>query len=296
MPRMIPALKAPPEIVPQLVVILYDYAGRREDVNKRMAEALRQISRASPRNLLKAYAAPTLNNLGLAEGEGKSWHCSPDGESLARAYKKSERAGIRRFGYLLYQLDDKNGLRVIAELQDRKVDKTPVSRKTLCEDLFSRYENDMGEQGLSLKMLSDRLAKWLGYLHHVGFVEYVEGDTLRLHPFEVQTALADEDPKWELNEFNDKLIASYKSLRAERPSMVYVPLPDLRQRLYEITMKGRGRAFSTAAFDEALRKLPKATDEYVILLSPPGKQSGGGIKIGSKYYYYLSVHEHDKDN
>jgi len=295
MPRIIPALKSPPEIVPRLVIILYDYADRREEVDRRMTEALRNISNASSRNLLRAYAAPTLNNLGFADGAGKSWHCSPDGESLALAYKNGEKEGLKRFGYLLYQRDDKDGLQVIAELQRQGADKMPVSRRRLAESLFSRYQDEMREQGIAFKMLSDRLAKWLGYLNHVRFVDYVEGDVIRLYPFEVETALKGEESIWELNAFKKGLVASYKSLRAGRPSIVYVPLPDLRQRMYEMIFKQHNRAFSTAAFDEALRKLPKATDEYVILLSPPGSQSGGGIRIGDKYYYYISIHQHEEE-
>jgi hypothetical protein len=203
---------------------------------------------------------------------------------------------LRRFGYLLYQKDDKDGLQVIAELQKRGADKTPVSRRLLAESLFSHYAHELAEQGISLKMLSDRLAKWLGYLNHVRFVDYVEGDAIRLYPFEIETALTGEESMWEMNEFKNGLIASYKSLRAEHPSIVYVPLPDLRQRMYEMMFKGQRRTFSTAAFDEALRKLPKATDEYVILLSPPGSQSGGGIRIGDKYYYYISIHQHEKED
>jgi hypothetical protein len=296
MPKIIPALKSPPEIVPKLVAILYDYADRREEVDRRMSEALRQISLASPRNLLRAYAAPTLNNLGLAEGAGESWRCSPDGKSLALAYKAGEDEGLRRFGYLLYQKDDKDGLQVIAELRRQGADKTPVSRRLLAESLFSHYAHELAEQDISLKMLSDRLAKWLGYLNHVRFVDYVEGDTIRLYPFEIEAALTGEESPWEMNAFKNELIDSYKSLRAEHPSIVYVPLPDLRQRMYERTFKRQKRTFSTAAFDEALRKLPKATDEYVILLSPPGSQSGGGIRIGDKYYYYISIHQREKED
>src|SRR5882724_6788076 len=116
MGRMIPALKCPPEIVPELVIILYKYADNREEVNRRMTLSLRKISDASVRNLLRAYAAATLNNLGLAEGEGEFWRCSPDGKSLALAWK-GQTGGLRRFGYLLYQRDDKEGLQVIQELK-----------------------------------------------------------------------------------------------------------------------------------------------------------------------------------
>jgi hypothetical protein len=294
--RIIPALKSPPEIVPRLVVILYDCADRREEVDRRMTEALRKISLASPRNLLRAYAAPTLNNLGLAEGAGKSWRCSPDGESLALAYQNSDDEGLKRFGYILYQRDEKDGLRVIAELQRRGADKKPISRRQLAESLFSRYNDELAEQDISNEILSDRLAKWLGYLHYVRFVDYVENDTVRLYPFEVETALTGEESSWELNEFKNGLVASYKSLRAEHPSIVYVPLPDLRQRMFEMIFKRQKRAFSTVAFNDALRKLPKATDEYVILLSPPGSQSGGGIRIGDNYYYYISIHQHEKED
>jgi len=293
MTRIIPALKSPSEIVPSLVTILYEYADRREEVNRRMTEALRDISNASPRTLLRAYAAPTLNNLGLAEGTGISWRCSPDGESLALAYKKGEKEGLRRFGYLLYQRDDKDGLQVIAELHRQSADKIPVSRRKLAETLFSGYQDEMRKQGVDLHMLSDRLSKWLGYLNHVRFVDYVEGDAIRLYPFEVEAILKGEGSDLELNEFKNGLVASYRALRTENPSIIHVPLPDLRQRMYEIMFKQRGRAFSTAAFDEALRNLPKATDEYVIMLSPPGSQSGGGIRIGDKYYYYISIHQHE---
>jgi hypothetical protein len=291
MPKMIPALKCPPEIVPELVAILFDQAGNREEVDRRMAKTLSQISHASVRNLLRAYAAPTLNNLGLAEGEGRSWRCSPDGESLALAYKKNETVGLRQFGYLLYQRDDKEGLQVIQELQRQGADKKPISRRMLGELLFSRYESEF-DQSISVKVLLDRLGKWLGYLAYVRFVGYAEGDNIRLFPFEVQASLNGENWTWNLKEFKEDLITAYKSLRAENPSMVYVPLPDLRQRMYEVIFKPSGRAFSSVVFDDALRKIPKAAEEYVILLSPPGSQSGGGIRIGEKYYYYISIHRH----
>jgi hypothetical protein len=294
MSRMIPALKCPPELVPELVSILYDCASNREEIDRRMTKSLRRISRASQRNLLRAYAAPTLNNLGLAEGEGRSWRCSPDGVSLALAWKDGEAVGIRRFGYLLYQCDDKNGLRVIQELQKAKADRRPSSRRILGESLFERYQPEF-DQTMSLKVLLDRLGKWLGYLAYVRFVSYVEGDYIRLFPFEVQASLGEQNRSWKPNEFKKGLIAAYESLRRENPSMIYVPIPDLRQRMYEKMFKPYGLTFSSVVFDDALRKLPKATEKYVILLSPPGSQSGGGIRIGEKYFYYISIHRHKRE-
>jgi hypothetical protein len=294
MPKTIPALKSPADKVPQLVVILYDFAREREEVNRRIIELLREISRASERNLLKAYAAPTLNNLGFAIGEGKTWRCSPDGESLARAYKESESVGLKRFGYLLYQYDEVNGLRVLAELQHQKADRVAVSRKILGEILFAKYNDDLIEQGITLKMLLDRLSDWLSYLAHVQFVGYSEGDSVRLFPFEIQAALVTEATEWEQDEFRSSLFKAYAALRTEHPSWVYVPLPDVRQKIYELAFKNQNRAFSSVTFDDVLRRLPKATDDYVILLSPPGSESGGGLRIGDKYYYYISIHEHRK--
>ena len=289
---MIPALKCPPEVVPELVTILYEHAGNREQINRRMAQTLRQISSASPRNLLRAYAAPTLNNLGLAHGEGETWRCSPDGESLALAWKKPA-TGLKRFGYILYQRDDKDGLQVIHKLTMLEADKRPISRRLLGESLFDDYGTQL-DQSVSLKILLDRLGKWLGYLAFVGFVGYVEGDHIRLFPYEVEASVTNNDVAWKPSEFKKALLDAYASLRSENQSLMYVPIPDLRQRMYELKFKPNKKTFSSSAFDDSLRKLPKATEQYVILLSPPGSQSGGGITIGNKYYYYISIHRHKR--
>ena len=293
MGRMIPALKCPPEVVPELVTILNEYAGDRKEVDRRMTKTLRQISSASGRNLLRAYAAPTLNNLGLADGEGETWRCSPDGESLALAWKKKD-TGLQRFGYLLYQRDEKDGLQVIQKLIMLEADKRPTSRRLLGESLFDQYASQF-DQGVSHKVLFDRLGKWLGYLAYVRFVGYVESDYIRLFPYEVEASVADNDLLWKQSEFKKSLLDAYASLRAETPSLMYIPIPDLRQRMYELNFRPKGRTFSSAAFDDSLRKLPKATEQYVILLSPPGSQSGGGITIGNKYYYYISIHRHKRE-
>ena len=286
--RAIPALKAPADRVIGLVEIVHRFAGNRKTMDDAVVEYLADVSSASRRNLIRAYAVPTLSHLGLVEGRGGSLRCSPDGESLVHAAQQGFDAALRRLGYLLHALDTNKGLQVLSELADMGGSDKPVSRDTLVDRLWGKYRICLTEQRLSLDMLADRLAKWLAYLQYVRFVDLADA-TIMLRPAQIEASVAASKVDVPQELFRRLLLETYGELKRRSMGSAYVPIPDLRHSVAGHLLE-QGMPISEAQFDDLLGGLPKVTEEYAILLSPPGRRSEGGIWVDNDYYYYVSIY------
>lgn len=288
LPRSIPALKAPASKVIGLVEIVYRWTGDRKAMDDAIVKYLRDVSGASRRNLIRAYAVPTLSNLGLVEGRGENLRCSPDGESLVNAAQQNFDTGLRRFGYLLHALDDRKGLQVLFELMDMQAGEQPVNQNVLGTRLWNKYHSQLAEQGLTRTMLADRLAKWLAYLEYVRFIDLLDAN-ITLNPAQIEASLAVNKVEVADELFRRLLFEGYEELKSHVMGSAYVPIPDLRRYIAERLLE-QGTPISEAQFNDLLRQQPRVTEEHVILLSPPGRRSDGGIWIGKNYYYYVSIY------
>lgn len=291
--RSIPALKTPANKVIGLVEIVHRWAGNRKTMDDAIVNYLRDVSGASRRNLIRAYAVPTLSNLGLVEGRGENLCCSPDGESLVNAAQQGFDVGLRRFGYLLHALDSEKGLQVLSELADMQADEKPVSTDALATRLWTKYHSQLTGQGLTPTMLTDRLAKWLAYLEYARFIDLRDANIM-LNPAQIEASLAANKVEVRDELFRRLLFDGYEELKSHAMGSVYVPIPDLRRYVAEHLLE-QGTPISEAQFDDLLRQQPRVTKEYVILLSPPGHRSNRGIWIGKDYFYYLSIHPMRRD-
>ena len=292
-PRSIPALKAPASKVIRLVEIVHRWTGNRKAMDDAIVKYLRDVSGASRRNLIRAYAVPTLSHLGLIEGRGENLRCSPDGESLVNAAQQNDDAGLRRFGYLLHTLDSEKGFQVLSELVDMQADEQPVSRDDLGTRLWTKYRSQLAEQRLTSAMLADRLAKWLAYLEYVRFIDLLDAD-ITLNPAQIEASLAANKVEVADELFRRLLFEGYEELKSHAMGSAYVPIPDVRRYVAGHLLE-QGTPISEAQFDDLLRQQPRVTEEYVILLSPPGHRSDRGIWIGKDYFYYLSIHPLRRD-
>jgi len=97
--------------------------------------------------------------------------------------------------------------------------------------------------------------------------------------------------------FRRLLFEGYEKLKRRTGGSPYVLIPDLRS--YVIgRLSEQGMFIDEAQFDDFLRRQPRVTVEYIILLSPPGRREAGGIWIGKDYFYYVSIYPQktDEDN
>jgi len=249
---------------------------------------LSDVSSASRRNLIRAYAVPTLSHLGLIEGRGGSLRCSPDGESLVHAAQQGFDAALRRLGYLLHALDSNRGLQVLSELADMGASEMPASSDALVSRLWAKHHAHLTEQGLTLAMLTDRLAKWLAYLEYIRFVDLRDA-RITLNPAQIEASVAANRVEVADELFRRLLLETYGELKRRAMGSAYVPIPDLRHHVAGHLLE-QGMPISEAQFDDLLGGLPKLTEEYAILLSPPGRRSEGGIWVDKDYYYYVSIY------
>lgn len=286
--RTIPALKAPADRVICLAKIVHQCTGNREAMDDGIVKCLADVSGASTRNLIRAYAVPTLSHLGLVEGRGDSLRCSPDGESLVSAAQQGFDAGLRRFGYLLHVSDSEKGLQVLSELADMQAHEKPTSRDALATRLWTKHHAHLAEQGLTPTILADRLAKWLAYLEYVRFIDQQDGH-IALNPAQIEASLAASKVDVADDVFRRLLFEVYEQLKGRPMRSAYVPIPDLRHHVARHLLE-EGMPITEAQFDDLLRQLRRVSEEYVILLSPPGRISEGGLWVDNNYYYYVSIY------
>ena len=280
----IPAVKLNPEFVFDMLDIIDRFRDDPEKMKEEMIKYYRSKSLRrkipSPKNIVRAVTFPTLRHLDLLEGYWPKISLNPNGKFVLKAYRlSSSSAAKRKFGLILYQVDLRESGVIKALLNF-------AGKNDIIE--FSRIVSLLGkkyrvESEKEKRVLNDRLKRWLSYLEYIGFVDQ-DKDVVKVNKTVIESCSKGEKVKISLKRFTQLLMNKYKELVRVEGS-VYIPIPKLRDEVCAQTGMLKDEFYDT------LRSMKFTTERYSIMLSEPMLRQKGGITIGNKYYYYLSIYE-----
>ena len=280
----IPAVK----LSPKLVFGMLDIIDRWRDSPERMKEEIVKYYRSesirekvpTPKNIVRAVTFPSLRHLDLVEGFWPKVSINPNGKTVLNAFhKQGSPEAKRKLGVILYRIDEKADS-VIKYLLDLAV-RHDIVQFSHIESLLEEEFDVKTEK--ETRILNDRLKRWLQYLEYVEFIEQ-EGQMIKVNKAIIDHCAKGKKAETSTQQFTELLIRKYKELVREEGS-VYVPIPKLRDAVCEET------GLLKDEFYDMLRSTKFTTETYSIMLSEPMLREKGGITVGNKYYYYISIYE-----
>jgi hypothetical protein len=278
MNKHLPSLKAKPELIPLVLRCIRDNPGNyrkmEECVVTLWQERSQRVKRPTVRNSLRAVFGPSLRHLQLIRGERDSLILMPEGKNVLKIYEKESEAAFKNaFAKHFIKLDRDKGIGVLFELEELG---EPVSVEFLLKHL--RVKNPDSQ------ITEDRLRKFLLYCNYLSLVKFGDGK-VELRKSQFENYLHGIDVKLSPGEFIDALTSEYDKLRSGIHGSPYVAIPDIRDNVCGAT------GISLDYFNETLKNIPKETSKYLIHLTEPMQRKSGGIRLASRYLYYIAVYK-----
>jgi len=275
MTREIPPIKARPETVIHILQIIEDNEGSFKKIEDGVIDYWKRTSirRTEPsrRNSMRAVFGPTLRHLQLIRGEGDEIKLLPKAKELLVSYKQGGTVLFKqKLAEHLLKLEETRWVNVLSALQNCE----SVSTESLMKTLMTEYPESI--------INKSKLSKYLAYLEYVGLISSKNGQiSLRKSLYEM--TIAGLQKEISADQFMKTLFDTYSEQRAKQTSS-YVPIPEIRDAVCEKL------GIWPDQFDEMLTGIPKETDRYLIHLTQPMIRESSGLKIGGKYFYYISVY------
>jgi hypothetical protein len=272
--RNIPPLKARPETIIRILLIIEDSEGDFKKIEDGVIDYWRKTSirRTEPsrKNSLRAVFGPTLRHLQLIRGEGDGIKLLPKAKELLESYEHGgEILFKQKLAEHLVKLEETRWVRILSALEDHEF----ISIELLLRTVLGEYPVSAIDKS--------KLRKYLAYLEYVGLISTKNGKiVLRKTLYEITVAGLQKDTS--LDQFLKALFEGYEELRKKQTSS-YVPIPEVKDTVVEKL------GIWPDQFDEWLKKIPKETNEYLIHLTQPMVRESGGLEIVGKYFYYICV-------
>jgi len=259
----------------------YPQKMREEIIRYYRSKSIREKA-PSPKNIVRAVTFPSLRHLDLLEGYWPKISLNPNGEIVLKAYRlHGKSAAMRKFGLIIYRVDNRKGgvIKTLLNLAGKN-DVTEFSR--IVSSLRKKIEVTTEKEK---RILDDRLKRWFSYLKYVGFVDQ-EGETVKVNKSIIESCAKGKRVEISDKHFIEVLMSKYNELvRQEGKGSVYIPIPSLRNAVCKET------GMLKDEFYDKLRSIRFTTKRYSILLSEPMLRQKGGVSLGNKYYYYISIYE-----
>lgn len=273
--RIIPPLKARPETIIHILQIIANNEGDFKKIEDGVIDYWKKTSirRTEPsrRNSLRAVFGPTLRHLQLIRGEGDEIKLLPKARELLVSYEHGGTIPFKqKLAEHLVKLEETRWASVLPPLRNQEF----ISIDSLMKNVLRRYPESAVDKS--------KLRKYLAYLEYVGLISSKNGE-IALRKSLYENTVAGLQRSISTDQFLKVLFDIYSDLRTKQTSS-YVPIPEIKDAVCERL------GIWPDQFDEIMTKIPKETGEYLIHLTQPMVRESGGLKIGGKYFYYISVY------
>lgn len=275
MTRDIPPLKAKPDTIPRVLQILRDNEGNFKKMEDGIIDFWKKNSlrskEPSRKNSLRAVFGPTLRHLQLIRGQGDNIKLLPKAKEFLASYETAgEVAFKKKFAEHLLRLEETRWINLLSELDGFG----RISIDSLLRYLRQKYPRS--------RIDKIKLKKYLSYQKYVGLIS-LDRDEVTIRKSLYESLAKGLVRQVSEDEFKESLFESYRRLRAKKTSS-YVPIPEVRDAVCEAIR------IWPDEFDQLLMKIPKETPKYLIHLSQPMIRESDGIRIGDKYFYYMTIY------
>ncbi len=228
------------------------------------------------KSIFRGMVIPSLRHLGLILGYEEDLRLSANGNLIVIGQKKSEEEGLRIFRTILAEMDNQN-LKIIKLINLKKVD-----FDVLKQHLIAKIEAPSEEQA------KERINHWVSMLLNTGLLMEDNGkiDIVQDKILQVEQDL---DISAKLGKFKDIFFEAYLSISKKQENVPIVDIPDVRTGVATVFYLEHNLVVTESEFDEMLRAVPLATEEYVISL---GRAMGAEEKLfkhEDNYYRTISI-------
>lgn len=230
----------------------------------------------SEKSVFRGMVIPSLRHLGLIVGYGEHLRMSGNGKLIVESELMSQRLHRRVLRAVIHDIDQ-NTFRFIDVLKNKG--QMPI------EKFFQRMNNII--VGPSKKQKRERVSHWLSVLAQVELVCH-DAKSLSLSEQRYDQTLSDAQTGHKKKEkFKKHLFDAYFKLGQETAGVV--DIADLRNHVGVKMLREDSIIFTERQFDEMLKQIPFATDDYIISFGRPMGAEEQLFKYNDKYFRTLSI-------
>lgn len=230
----------------------------------------------SEKSVFRGMVIPTLRHLGLILGYAEFIRVSANGKLILKSKEFGEEEFKRVLRASFLEIDNQL-FKFISELEKMSV--YQVSEDTFLENMVERSE------GVSIKQKIERIKRWLKVLEQCDLIKTKKNISILVE----NLIQAKSDLNLEKKEkiFKEYLFKSYSILAPQSAGIV--DIADLRAEVALQIYLEKREVLTEIQFDNLLRKLAIATDEYIISLGQPMGAEEKLFKYGENYYRTMSI-------
>jgi hypothetical protein len=235
----------------------------------------------SEKSVFRGMVIPTLRKTGLILGFEKFIRISANGSLLVASKRKSEALHARTKQALVLDID-RQKFGFVQKLRHFSSAGKSISGKQYKELLASEITSS------SIKQSMERVDRWIRILKQVGLLTENKHEPISINMPIYKQALVDltaDDLKF--STFGRYLIESCKELIKEVG--LIVDIADLRERVAIKLLDNASEILIENQFDELFKKIPLATDKYIISLGRPMGAEEKLLFYNSKHYRTLTI-------
>ncbi len=230
------------------------------------------------KSIFRGMVIPSLRHLGLILGYDEDLRLSANGNLIVIARKKSEEEGLRVFRAILTEIDDLD-IKILKMIAKKNIDFDNLKQGLI--------ENDKIEAP-SEKQARERINHWVSMLLETGLLvkENEKINIARELLFQVEKDL---DISTKKDKFEGIFFEFYKSIFKKQENVPIVDIPDIRTEVSVAFYAKHNLVVTEKQFDDMLRSIKFATDEYIISLGRAMGAEEKLFKYEQNYYRTISM-------
>lgn len=228
------------------------------------------------KSIFRGMVIPSLRHLGLILGYEEDLRLSTNGNIIVTAGKRSNKEEIRAFRAVLTEKDDTETR--ILRLLDKKILVTDSLKQLLIQRIEAPSE----------KQAKERFNHWISMLSNLGLVKKSD-DGIEIVKDVLLRAREDLYAGKKAEKFVRVFFDCYKLIFKKRENVSIVDIEELRTEVARSFYENEMVILTEKQFDVLLRKVPFATDQYIISL---GRAMGAEEKLfryENNYYRTISI-------
>lgn len=228
------------------------------------------------KSIFRGMVIPSLRHLGLILGYDEDLRLSANGNLIVIARKKSEEEGLRVFRVILTEIDDLD-IKILKMIAKKNID-----FDALKQSLIIKIEAP------SEKQARERINHWVSMLLEAGLL-MKENKKIEIESGILSQVEKDLDISTKKDKFEKIFFEAYRSIFKKQENIPIVDMPDIRTAVAIAFYTRHNLIITEKQFDEMLRGVKFATDEYIISL---GRAMGAEEKIfkhENNYYRTISI-------
>lgn len=228
----------------------------------------------SEKSVFRGMVIPSLRHLGLIVGYGDFLRVSANGKLITESESMGQNLHQCVLRAVIYEIDQD-----IFQFIDVFRDNDSIS--------IQNFLQLMDINAPSEKQKKERISHWLSVLMHVELINY-DAQNITLNKHKYNQTLSDVNTNYKnVGDFEKCLFDAYFELNKETAGIV--DIVDLRENVAVNMLRYNKIILTENQFDEMLRKITFATDDYIISFGRPMGAEEKLFKYKGNYFRTLSI-------